>query len=139
MKLSRAIKETIQKLNRLNKLAPKGYQYHINTGMYYADGVIRKLQSFNGKDDVEIEGELLTFEVWSAWDHEMDVHYWGTWEGESFKEACAKCFAEEKRKAKGKFWENYYDEEENRYWALRLFDNEVEARATESHMGKKLQ
>jgi len=55
VKLSQAIEETIKRLDNLNKLIPKGYRYHISTGMYHADGAIHKLRSFDGRDDVEIE------------------------------------------------------------------------------------
>ncbi len=46
----------------------------------------------------------------------------GTWQSETFQEACKKALIELK-------WDmSYYNEKANSYWACRFFDNEIESR-----------
>jgi hypothetical protein len=66
------------------------------------------------------------FEVWNegyaATGQQEKAQCLGTFEAETFQEACKNALIELK-------WDmSYYDEEDNSFWACRFFDNEKDAR-----------
>jgi hypothetical protein len=68
--------------------------------------------------------------MWQVWmegfeatGDESGAQFMGMWEGETFKDACAKWAA-------SLSGPNHYDAALNTYWACRLFDNERDARKT---------
>tara|TARA_R110000744_G_scaffold242781_1_gene359840 strand:+ start:2526 stop:3005 length:480 start_codon:yes stop_codon:yes gene_type:complete len=78
------------------------------------------------KECVNYKGKTLKFEVWSegyrATGERGTAQFLGTYEAETFKEAC-------KIALKDKGWDlDSYDEINNTYWACRFFDSEDKAR-----------